>query len=82
MKTETAEQRGGVSLGWALAVVAAMTAVPLAGRALGIPVPGLLLGAVLAALGLRLAVMADGLSGPAREPAPRPHPERLHPAHV
>ncbi|MBI5067975.1 MAG: hypothetical protein HZB56_07025 [Deltaproteobacteria bacterium] len=84
MKIETAEKGSGVSLGWAVVVVAAMTAAPLVGRALGLTVPGLLLGAVLAALGLRLAVMADGVSSPAadRAPAPGRRPERLHPAHV
>ena len=71
---------------WGAASAAAvLMAAPLVGWAFGVALPGLLLGGILAALGLRLAVMADAVRGPEAEgtlPASARHPERLHPAHV
>lgn len=70
---------------WPASAAAGLAAAPLVGWALGVPLPGLVLGGILAALGLRLAVMVDAVRGPeadvARPPSAR-RPERLRPAHV
>lgn len=75
------KRMGSVSLWWAVGTVAVVAAVSLVAQAMGQALTGGALGGLLAALGLRLAVMADAVQRPAA-PAPGPHPERLHPAHI
>jgi len=85
MKTEKSER--SLSAWWlAAGVVALLTAGAAASRALDVSQPGLALGVLLAALGLRLWVMADAVRDPTAAPGALPasgrRPERLLPAHV
>lgn len=73
---------------WLWLVAPAAILLLLGAGALGLASSGVVLGLVLVALGLRLAVMFDAVHGPeapaaaGQVPAPGRHPERLHPAHV
>jgi len=83
MKTERTERKN--SPWWAASVAGALVAAPVVGWAFGVSLPGLVLGGILAALGLRLAVIADAVRGPEAEgalPAAARRPERLHTARV
>lgn len=83
MKNDRTERT--LSPWWAASVAAGLVAAPVVGWAFGVSLPGLLLGGILAALGLRLAVTVDAVRGPVADlalPASARHPERLHPAHV
>lgn len=88
MSTESKHGSGSLAL-VAAAVATLLVAASLVARAFDLPMAGPAAGWLLALLGLRLAVIADGV----RDPHPPTtagdalagkgqHAERLHPAHV
>jgi len=82
-----AKNERSLSPRWLAAGVVALLAGAAAAGAFGTSLPGVALGTLLAALGLRLWVMAEAVRDPAAPAAPGglpargPRPERLHPAH-